>query len=205
MSRYTGPKARLCRREGVDLFGRPKYAKILEKRPGGPGMHSGTPKKLSGYASQLREKQKLRIMFGLTEGKLRRYVDQALRNKKGLTSDNLMQQLELRLDNAIYRAGLALTRFQARQMATHGHFLINGRRVDVPSFELSEGDKVELRPKLKNSKLYPNVLEENKGYRPARWMNVNAKNFSMEITGMPSGDDFEKIIDTQKIIEFYSR
>lgn len=204
MSRYTGPKARLCRREGVDLFGRPKYAKILEKRPGGPGMHAGAPKKMSGYASQLREKQKLRIMFGLTEGKLRRYVDKALR-KQGLTSDNLMQQLELRLDNAIYRAGLALTRFQARQMATHGHFLINGRRVDVPSFELSEGDKVELRPKLKNSKLYPNVLEENKGYRPARWMSVNPKNFSMEITGLPSGDDFEKIIDTSKIIEFYSR
>lgn len=204
MSRYTGPKARLCRREGVDLFGRPKYAKILEKRPGGPGMHAGAPKKASGYATQLREKQKLRIMFGLTEGKLRRYLERALR-MKGITSDNLMQQLELRLDNVLYRAGLALTRFQARQMATHGHFLINGRRVDVPSFELSEGDKVELRPKLKNSKLYPSVLEENKGYRPARWMNVNPKNFSLEITGLPAGDDFEKIIDTSKIIEFYSR
>jgi len=204
MSRYTGPKARLCRREGVDLFGRPKYVKILERRPAAPGMHVGTPKKASGYASQLREKQKLRIMFGLTEGKLRRYLDKALR-MKGLTSDNLMQQLELRLDNALYRAGFALTRFQARQMATHGHFLVNGRRVDVPSFQLGEGDKVELRPKLKNSKLYPNVLEENKGYKPARWLTVNPKNLSLEVVGMPSGDDFEKIIDTQKIIEFYSR
>lgn len=204
MSRYLGPKARLCRREGINLFGRPKYEKILEKRPARPGMAGSTPKKNSGYALQLREKQKLRFMFGLTEKQFAKYVGKALR-MKGLTSDNMMRQLEMRLDNVLYRAGLALTRNQARQMSTHGHFLVNGRRVDVPSYQVRIGDKIELRPRLKNSKLYPNVLEDNKGYKPARWMNVNAKNMSLEITGEPTSEDFEKLVDTAKIIEFYSR
>lgn len=204
MSRYLGPKARLCRREGMNLFGRPKYEKILEKRPGRPGMAGATPKKYSGYAQQLREKQRLRFMFGLTEGQFERYVTKSLR-MKGLTSDNLMRQLEMRLDNVLYRAGLALTRFQSRQMASHGHFLVNGRRVDVPSYQVRVGDKIELRPRLKNSKLYPAVLEDNKGYKPARWLNVNTKNMSMEIVGEPAADDFEKLVDCAKIIEFYSR
>lgn len=204
MSRYTGPKARLCRREGVNLFGRPKYAKIMEKRASRPGMHGASPKKSSGYATQLREKQKLRFMFGLTAGQLERYVTKALR-QKGLTTENLMKQLEMRLDNVLYRAGMALTRSQGRQMANHGHFLINGKRVDIPSYQVKVGDKIEIRPRLKNSKLYPAVLEENKGYKPARWLSVNAKNMNLEIVGEPAADDFEKIVDSSKIIEFYSR
>jgi|CXWL01.1.fsa_nt_gi small subunit ribosomal protein S4 len=203
MARH-GPKARLCRREGVNLFGRPKYAKILEKRPGRPGVHSEAPRKSSGFALQLREKQKLRIMFGISESQCERYVTKAI-NKKGLTTDNLMKQLEMRLDNVLYRAGFALTRMQARQMATHGHFLVNARRVDIPSYTVRIGDKVEVRPKLKNSKLYPLIAEENKGYKPARWLQVNPKNLAVEITGEPAGDDFERIVDCPKIIEFYSR
>ena len=204
MSRYLGPKARLCRREGINLFGRPKYEKILEKRPGRPGMAGSSPKKNSVYALQLREKQKLRFMFGLTERQFAKYVAKALR-MKGLTADQLMQQLEMRLDNVLYRSGLALTRMQARQMASHGHFLVNERRVDVPSYQVRVGDKIELRPRLKNSKLYPGVLEDNKGYKPARWVNVNAKNMSLEIAGLPTADDFERLVDTAKIIEYYSR
>jgi len=204
MSRYTGPKARLCRREGVDLFGRPKYAKILERRPGGPGEIRRIASKPSGYASQLREKQKLRIMFCLTEKQFKRTFTRALR-KKGISSDNLMRELEVRLDNVLYRAGFALTRMQARQMVNHGHFLVNGRRVDVPSYQVRIGEVVELRPKMQQSKLYPAVLEENKGYKPSRWLKVDAKKLRIEITGEPSNDDFEKIVDCQKIIEFYSR
>jgi len=143
-------------------------------------------------------------MFGLSEGQCERYVTKAI-NKKGLTTDNLMRLLELRLDNVLYRAGLALTRMQSRQMATHGHFLVNGRRVDIPSYSVSVGDKIEVRPKLKTSKLYPNVQEENKGYKPARWMNVNPKSMAIEIVGEPAHDDFEQIVDVPKIIEFYSR
>lgn len=204
MSRYTGPKARLCRREGIDLFGRPKYAKILEKRPAPPGEPRNTFGKKSGYAIQLREKQRLRIMFGLTEKQFKRYFDKALR-MKGVTSDNLMHQLEMRLDNVLYRGGLALTRMQGRQMASHGHFLVNGRRVDIPSYKLRVGDKLEVRPKLKNSKLYPGVAEENKSYKAPAWLKASVKGMSIEINGEPGADDFEKLIDTQKIIEYYSR
>jgi small subunit ribosomal protein S4 len=203
MGRYTGPKARLCRREGVNLFGRPKYEKILERRPGPPGEQRGRGKK-SGYAVQLREKQKLRLMFCLTEKQFKKYFDKAIQ-MKGLTADNLMRQLELRLDNVLYRSGYALTRMQARQMASHGHFLINGRRVDVPSYQLRIGDKIELRPRLKNSKLYPNVLEENKSYKASRWLKASGKDVSIEVSGVPTSDDFEQLVDCQKIIEFYSR
>lgn len=204
MSRYLGPKARLCRREGMNLFGRPKYAKILEKRSSRPGMHPEAPRKLSGYAQQLREKQRLRFMFGLTEGQFSRYVTRSI-SMKGITAQHLMRQLEMRLDNVLYRAGFALTRTQGRQMSTHGHFLVNGKRVDIPSYQVKIGDKIELRPRLKNSKLYPLVLEENKGYKPSRWLSVNAKNLALEVIGLPTDDDFEKLVDCSKIIEFYSR
>ena len=207
MSRYRGPKARLCRREGVNLFGRPKYEKILAKRPTPPGQAAssgGRRGKQSGFAVQLREKQKLRLMFGLTEKQFKRYFDKAVR-MKGLTADNLMRLLEMRLDNVLYRAGFALTRMQARQMAGHGHFLVNGRRVDVPSYQVRVGDKVEVRPKLKDSKLYSDNLEENKTYKPSRWLKVNDKSLAAEISAEPSGEDFEQLIDSQKIIEYYSR
>ncbi len=204
MSRYTGPKARLCRREGINLFDRPKYAKIMEKRASRPGMHGTEGKKMSGFAVQMREKQKLRFMFGLSDRQLKTAVGKAVKTK-GLTPELLMRGLEMRLDNVIYRAGLALTRMQARQMATHGHFLLNGRRVDIPSMRVAVGDKLELRPKLKNSKLYPLVAEDNKGYKAARWLKVEAQAQALEVVGQPTGEDFEKIIDVQKIIEFYSR
>ena len=204
MGRYLGPKGRLVRREGINLFERPKYAKILEKRPSRPGMHGSSPKKSSGFALQLREKQKLRYMFGLSNDQLERYVEKAVK-KKGVTTEYLMKQLEMRLDNVLYRCGLALTRPQARQMSTHGHFLLNGRRVDIPSHPVKVGDVIQLRPRLKNSKLYPHVLEENKGYKPLRWLSVDPKELKAEVVGEPTHEDFEKLIDVRKIVEYYSR
>lgn len=204
MGRYLGPKGRLVRREGINLFERPKYSKILEKRASRPGMHGTSPKKSSGFALQLREKQKLRYMFGLSNNQLERYVEKAVK-KKGVTTEFLMKQLEMRLDNVLYRSGLALTRPQARQMATHGHFLLNGRRVDIPSHQIKVGDSIQLRPRLKNSKLYPNIQEENKGYKALRWLNVDPKDLKVEVTGEPTHEDFEKLIDVQKIVEYYSR
>lgn len=176
----------------------------MEKRPGRPGMAGESPKKSSGFATQLREKQKLRIMFGLSDKQMKRLVQKAVR-MKGLTTDNIMRQLEMRLDNVLYRAGFALTRNQGRQMATHGHFLVNGRRTDIPSYLLSIGDSLELRPKLKNSKLYSAVLEENKGYRPSRWLSVSQKDMKVQVAAEPMSEDFEKVVDGQKILEFYSR
>lgn len=204
MGRYTGPKARLCRGQGVNLFGRPKYAKIMERRPAPPGEQRGMRKKQSGFAIQLKEKQKLRLMFCLNEKQFKRYFDKAIR-MKGLTADNLMRLLEMRLDNVLYRSGLALTRMQARQMASHGHFSVNGRRVDVPSYQVRAGDKIELRERLKSSSLYADNLEENKSYSPSRWLKVSPKVMSIEVSGEPTSDDFEQLVDCQKIIEFYSR
>ncbi len=204
MGRYTGPKARLCRREGIDLFGRPKYAKILERRPGKPGVNTGRARKLSGFAVQLREKQKLKMMYGVSEKQFRKYFDKG-NSMKGLTADNLNKQLEMRLDNVLYRSGFALTRMQARQMAGHGHFMVNGRRTDVPSYQVRIGDIIEVRAKLKGSKLFAENLEENKSYKPSRWLKVDTKSLSIEIVGEPQQDDFEQVIDCQKIIEFYSR
>lgn len=143
-------------------------------------------------------------MFGLSDGQLQRYVASAVK-KKGVTTEQLMRSLEMRLDNVIYRAGLALTRPQARQMASHGHFLLNGRRVDIPSHQIKIGDTLQLRPKLKSSKLFPSIGEENKGYKPSRWLSVDVQDWKIQIAGQPSQEDFEKLIDVQKIIEFYSR
>ena len=204
MSRYTGPKARLCRREGVNLFGSPKYAKILAKRPNPPGMQAKMMGKKSEYGIQLREKQKLRNMFVLTERQFSNYFQKASASS-GVTSDNLMQRLELRLDNAIYRAGFSMTRFQSRQFASHGLFLVNGRRVNVPSYPLKVGDKVEARVRSKTSPVFTDNLEELKGYRPPRWVDVDIKTLSFVVKAVPEAHDFEQLIDTQKIIELYSR
>jgi small subunit ribosomal protein S4 len=204
MARYRGPKARLCRREGVNLFGSTKYTKILTKRPNGPGEPSKMMGKKSEYALQLREKQKLRYMFVLTETQFKRYFDKASR-MTGVTSDNLMRQLELRLDNAIYRSGLALTRFQARQFSSHGLFLVNGRRVTIPSYKLKEGDKVEVRARSKPSGVFAGNIEELAGYNPPRWLEVDLKSLSFTVKALPEQQDFEQLVDTQKIIELYSR
>ncbi|MDP3976070.1 MAG: 30S ribosomal protein S4 [bacterium] len=207
MARYTGPKGRLCRREGLNLFGRPKYAKILERKPSKPGQQQkagGGSSKRSEYAVQLREKQRLRFMFGLSEKQFKGVCDRAI-SSKGLTTDNLMRELELRLDNVLYRSGLALTRMQARQLASHGHFLVNGRRVDVPSYQVRVGDKIEARPKSKKSPVFPAILEENKGVSPARWLKVDTKGLSVEVSDVPASGDFEQLVDCQKIIEYYSR
>jgi len=149
MSRYTGAKARLVRRFGVNIFGTPKYDKILERRPNGPGMHGNARRgKDSEYKKQLLEKQKLRFMYGVTERQLRNYYKKA-DAKKEATGVALLKLLERRLDNAIYRAGFAKTRSQARQMVNHGLFMMNGKRVSIPSIQITEGDVFEVRTKSK--------------------------------------------------------
>ena len=204
--RYTGPKGRLCRREGVNLFGSPKYQKILSRRTGIPGMH-GTKRrgKETEYGKQLREKQKAKRMFCLSEKQFRRYFDKAARSK-GITGDNLLQLLEQRLDNAIYRAGFALTRIQARQFASHGLFMVNGRRVNVPSIMLKPGDKVEVRPKSKSSAVFKTNFEERgDDYSAPKWVSVDRKEICFDVADLPGADSFEGLIKPQYIVEFYSR
>jgi len=202
--RYTGPKARLCRRHRANLFGTAKYTKVLERRMGKPGTHGAKRSfsKPSEYGIQLSEKQKARILFGISEKQFGNYFKKASK-MTGETGENLLRLLELRLDNVIYVSQFAVTRMQARQMVSHGHFKLNGRRVDIPSIQVRPGDKIELMDKQKVSPLYSD-LGKLKDYSP-KWLKVDLKKVSVEVLALPEKDDLEKSIDSQLIVEFYSR
>lgn len=200
--RYTGPKAKLCRRLGVNLFGTEKYTKILRNRQGKPGMHGAKFSKKSEFGRQLEEKQKARYIFGVTEKQSRRYMQKASA-QQGDTGENYLRLFERRLDNVVYVSQLALTRPQARQMVSHGHFKVNGRRVDIPSIMVRPGDKIELVDKFKKSPLYAD-LAKVKDYSP-KWLTVDLKKISIDVLALPEKDDLEKSIDSQLIVEFYSR
>jgi small subunit ribosomal protein S4 len=204
MSRYTGPKARLVRRFGTNIFGTEKMSKILEKRPHGPGMHSqGRRGKDSEYKKQLLEKQKLRFMYGITERQLRNYYKKAASGDTR-TGIALLTLLERRLDNVIYRAGFAKTRAQARQMVSHGLFTLNGRRVSIPSIQVREGDAIAVRDKSKKSPLFAEIIAD-KDFDHARWLKSDQKNIKTEVAALPSEEDLDQLIQTHLIVEFYSK
>ncbi len=204
MSRYTGPKGRLVRRFGVDIFGTAKMTKLLEKRPQAPGMHGANRQaKASEYKKQLLEKQKMRFMYGLTEKQLRNLYLKAI-TKKEATGVVLMKMVESRLDNVIYRAGFAKTRAQARQMVNHGSWTLNGSRVTIASIQVREGDIIEVRPKLKTSPLFAAVKEE-KDFEFARWLKSDQKALKTEVASLPTAEDLDQMIDTQLIVEYYSK
>ncbi len=202
--RYTGPKARLCRRLGVNVFGTEKYTKILSRRNVKPGMHAGKKSmgKTSEYGKQLLEKQKARIVFGISEKQFHNYFKKAAK-ETGETGENLLRFLERRLDNVVYVSQFAVTRMQSRQMVNHGHFLLNGHPVDVPSLLVSPGDKLELTSQLKDSPLYRD-LAELKDYAP-KWLKVDLAKGIIEVLALPAKDDLEKSIESQLIVEYYSR
>lgn len=205
MSRYTGPKGRLVRRFGTNIFGTEKMSKLLEKRPHGPGQHGNAHRrgKDSEYKKQLLEKQKLRFMYGITERQLRNYYKKAAA-KQEATGKALLKLLERRLDNVVYRAGFAKTRAQARQMVGHGLFLLNGRRVSIPSIQVREGDKLEVREKSKASPLFT-AVKEAKEFDHARWLKSNQKGLSADVASLPEDSDLDQLIQTHLIIEFYSK
>lgn len=206
--RYTWPKKKLCRREGINLFGTEKYD--LTKSNRSP-LRS---RKSSEYGVQLRKKQLAKRMFGLSEKQFASYFKKAQQSKaQGTTWEKMMQFLELRLDNVIYRANFARTRIQSRQFVSHAHFTLNGIKVDVPSILVKIWDVISLRDKLKESPLYKSLLEEleefsksNKGKVSAcKWIEVDSKKLTITIKAIPAKEDFEQIIDVQKIVEFYSK
>ena len=205
MARETRPIVKLSRREGYALH--PKAHKALVKRSGPPG-HQGTyagRSKSSQYALQLREKQKVKRLYGLLERQFAKLMAEASRTP-GQSGATLLQYLERRLDNVIYRAGFAPSRRAARQLATHGHFTLNGVRVDVPSIMLKQGDKIVLREPAKKNEYFKQIDELSPA--PAAypgWIKVNRKQFSIEVTGTPSRDDAEPDIKEQLIVEYYSR
>lgn len=206
MARDYSPIVKQSRREGYALH--PKAHKVLARKSNIPGQHGGSRQsKPSLYAQQLREKQKVRRMYGLVEKQFARLMDEATRAKEGLAGENLLRLLELRLDNAVYRAGFAVSRRAARQLVSHGHFLLNGRRVDIPSIRLKAGDKLEVRPKSTKSEYFKGINDilGNTVQGPLSWMKSDPKKLSIEITGQPKREEAEADINEQLIVEFYSR
>lgn len=205
MARDTSPIVKQSRREGYALH--PKAHKILAKKSGIPGQHAhGRQGKASLYSTQLREKQKVRRTYGLLEKQFARLMNEASR-RPGLSGENLLQLLELRLDNAIYRSGFATSRRAARQLVGHGHFMLNGRRVDIPSIRLKPGDEITVRPKSTKSGYFTQIddVVNNSIQTPVSWLKSDAKKLKVEITGLPKREEAEPDINEQLIVEYYSR
>ncbi len=203
--KYNGPKAKKCRRHGVNLYGSDKYDKILQRKPNGPGKDPKDQEpRLSEYGKQLKEKQKARDMYGLTERQFRRMYDSATK-VPGQTGDALKQMLERRLDNVVYRAGFSMTRIQSRQFVGHGHFYVDGIRVTIPSFQVKPGQVITVRPQSKGSPIFVPIHASHAKYLPPSWMKVDPKAMRIEVTGTPAPDDAERAVEMRQIIEFYSR
>jgi len=207
MGRYTGSKCRLCRREGVKLFLKgdrcysPKCA--LSKRPYAPGQHGRFRRRATQFAIHLREKQKAKRIYGVREGQFRRYVEMA-KKRKGVTGEALLKILERRLDNVVYRAGFSYSRDQARQLISHGHFLVNGRHLNVPSYLVKEGDLIEVRPQSKD-KLRELVKAAEERKPLPSWLSRDLEALRIQVASEPSVEELDQSIETSLIVEFYSR
>ncbi|MEG9438461.1 30S ribosomal protein S4 [Edaphobacter sp. HDX4] len=210
MARYTGPVCRLCRRDGTKLF--LKGAKCftdkcpVEKRNFPPGQHgqSKKQKKVVGYGLQLREKQKAKRIYFTLEGQFRAYYEKAS-NKTGVTGELLLQQLETRLDNVAYRLGFAQSRRQARQLVRHGHIQVNGRKVNIPSFQCKVGDEIAIREASKSITLLEEAKNFASGQRSVTWIDINRDNLSGKILSLPKREDVNLPVNEQLIVELYSK
>ena len=205
MARDKSPIVKQSRREGFALA--PKAHKIMAKKSGIPGQH-GDMRVRGGslYLTQLREKQKVRRLYGLLEKQFAKLMKEA-QKAEGLTGEILLEYLERRADNVVFRAGFASTRRQARQLVSHGHFTLNGRRVDIPSIRLKAGDKLEVRAKSQKSEYFKNLdnIVAASGVTLLSWMKSDAKKMTIEITGKPKREEAEAGINEQLIVEYYSR
>jgi small subunit ribosomal protein S4 len=205
MARYTGPKAKVCRRFGENIFGTNKYDRILAKRKYPSGQHGKMMRrKMSDYGIHLREKQKLRLTYCLMEKQFKNYFTKAAK-ASGVTGDNLMQLLERRLDNVVYRLGFATTRMQSRQFVTHGHFMVNGKKVDIPSFLVKAGDIIEVRPKSRSMKMLVEALESSENTSPYSWLTVDKENMRGSFDQIPVASEIPVSVDLRLIVEFYSK
>jgi len=209
MARYTGPVCRLCRREGMKLFlkGERCYTEkcAIEKRNMPPGQHGKLRKaKIVGYGLQLREKQKVKRIYGVLENQFRRYFESAARHR-GVTGVMLLQALETRLDNVVYRLGFATSRPQARQLVRHGHFLINGKKVDIPSYAVKMGDEVRVREASAKSAVVAHAIDEVKGRGVPEWLQVDAASTLGRVLSIPTREQINLPVQEQLIVELYSK
>ncbi len=209
MARYAGAVCRLCRREGMKLFlkGERCYTEkcAIERRNFAPGQHGKSRRsKLLGYGVQLREKQKVKRIYGVLEDQFRRYFEQAER-LKGITGEMLLQLLERRLDNVAYRLGFATSRPQARQLVRHGHFAINGRKVDIPSYLVKAGDVVSVRGGSQKNVTIQHAIEEVKGRGVPEWLALDGDQFSGRVVSLPTREQINLPVQEQLIVELYSK
>ncbi|MEZ5317228.1 MAG: 30S ribosomal protein S4 [Vicinamibacterales bacterium] len=207
MARYIGPVCRLCRREGMKLFlkGERCYTEkcAIEKRNVVPGQHGRARKaKMVGYGIQLREKQKVKRTYGVLENQFRRYFEAADR-QKGITGELLLQTLERRLDNVVYRCGFSTSRAQGRQLVRHGHFTVNGRKVDIPSYLVRQGDVVGVRKGSAENPTIQHAMEEVKGRGVPEWLSVDAA--AARIASLPTREQINLPVQEQLIVELYSK
>jgi small subunit ribosomal protein S4 len=209
MARYIGPVCRLCRREGMKLFlkGERCYTDkcAIEKRNTPPGQHGRARRaKIVGYGVQLREKQKVKRTYGVLENQFRRYFEAADR-QKGITGVLLLQALERRLDNVAYRVGFATSRAQARQLVRHGHFLVNGKKVDIPSYAMRQGDTIAVRPGSAENATIGHAREEVKGRGVPQWLELDATGLIGKIAQLPTREQINLPVQEQLIVELYSK
>ena len=208
MARTTGSVCRLCRREGMKLFLKGdrcfKEKCAFERRGYAPGQHGRRRTKVQAYGVQLREKQKVKRMYGVLERQVRNYFATAAR-KKGITGSNLLQMLECRLDNVVYRLGFAFSRSAARQLVAHGHILVNGRRVDIPSSLVKAGALISLKEDSRKNELIKMCLDTAKGRGVPGWLDLDADRFQGTVKQLPVREDIALPIQEQLIVELYSK
>jgi len=208
MARYTESVCRLCRREGMKLYlkGTRCYSKkcAFERRPSPPGQHGIRRRKVGDYGIQLREKQKVRRTYGVLERQFRNYFDSA-ENRPGVTGENLLRMLELRLDNAVFRMGLAPSRAAARQLVGHGHLAVNGRPTDIPSYQLKPGDRIEVRESRAGREPFRVVKETLRSHQAPEWLSVDAAKLAGTVVELPRREQMPQDLNEQLVVEYYSR
>jgi len=208
VARYTDPVCRLCRREGMKLFLKGdrcfKDKCAIERRPYAPGMHGRRRSKVLGYGLQLREKQKVKRIYGILEKQFRLYFRSAERSK-GITGESLLRQLELRLDNVVYSLGFASSRPQARQLVRHGHIEVNGRKLNIPSYQVRKGDAIQVREKSRKNDQIRLSIETASGRGIPNWLDLNAEAFAGAVRELPTREDIRLPIQEQLIVELYSK
>ena len=206
MARYTEATCRLCRREGMKLFlkGDRCYTDkcAFARRSYAPGQHGASRKKMSNYGLQLREKQKAKRIYGVLEGQFRKYYEKAER-MRGITGENLLVLLEMRLDNVVYKLGYGASRNEARQLVTHGHFLVNGHKVDIPSYKVSVNDVITVCDNSKATEKFKTFAENPKPL--PKWITANTDNFEGTVVAVPTREDIDVPVNETLIVELYSK
>ena len=205
MARYIGPKAKIARKFGDNIFGNAKITKILERKNYAPGQHGQSRRRRpSNYGLQLKEKQKIKYMYGLLERQFRKFFQKADK-MSGETGLNLLQLLERRLDNVVYRLGFSPTRAAARQLVNHKHFLVNGKSVNIPSYLVKENDQISVRSKSRKLSVVHDSVKRVRGDLDSAWLSLDKASLSGMVTKLPEKEDFDATLKVQMVVELYSK